>query len=402
MNDFINKTRSYLGLKRNVVLILILTIIMIMGERLWERFLPVYLESVGASYLVLGGLGFLTNFIGAFWALNGGYVFDKYGAKKSFIIFNLLAICGYIIAILFKSWYAVFAGFLFFSAWNNLALPASMSVITGELGKTKSVMGISMHSIIRRIPMIIGPLIGGILIDSYGINNGMTYIFIAAAAICVIGILMVKSFTVKHEETSTKYSILRLWKNSGKQFKNLLVSDILVRFCEQIPYVFVVLWCMNIVKVSAGEFGLLTAIEMITAAVCYIPVAHFSDHMEKKPFVLITFGFFTIFPLILYFSNGFVMLVVAFIIRGLKEFGEPTRKAMILELAISDAKARSFGFYYFLRDGIVAFAGFAGGLLWGIHPSVNLFAAFGFGVMGTIYFWVFGKGIPAAGRNSFN
>lgn len=391
LKDIINKTRSYLGLKRNVVLILLLTIIMIMGERLWERFLPKYLESIGASSMVLGGLGFLTNLVGAFWALNGGYVFDRFGPKKSFIYFNILAICGYMIAIFFHSWYAIFAGFLFFSAWNNLALPASMSVITGELGKAKSVMGISMHSIIRRIPMIIGPLIGGILIDTYGIHNGMTYIFIAAAAICVFGVILVKNFNVRHEESGVRYTIVELWKNSSKQFKNLLISDILVRFCEQIPYVFVVLWCMDIVKVSAGQFGILTAIEMATAAVCYIPVAHFSDHMEKKPFVLMTFVFFTLFPLVLYFSGGFAMLVFAFFVRGLKEFGEPTRKAMIMELAINDAKASAFGFYYFLRDGTVAFAGFAGGLLWGIDPALNLFAAFAFGIIGTLYFWVFGK-----------
>jgi len=392
MNEIINKTRSYLGLKRNVVIILSLTIIMIMSERLWERFLPKYLEAIGASYLILGGLGFLTNIVGAFWALNGGYVFDRFGPKKSFVFFNILAICGYIIAILFKSWYAIFAGFLFFSAWNNLALPASMSVITGELGKQKSVMGISMHSIIRRIPMIIGPLIGGLLIDTYGINNGMTYIFILAAVISAGAVFMVRSFKVKHENENAKYTLVQLWKNSNKRFKNLLISDILIRFCEQIPYVFVVLWCMNIVKISAGEFGILTAIEMVTAAVCYIPVAHFSDYMEKKPFILITFGFFTIFPLVLYLSNSMWLLMIAFFIRGLKEFGEPTRKAMIMELAISDARARSFGFYYFLRDGIVAFAGFAGGLLWGIHPTVNLFTAAAFGAMGTMYFWLFGKG----------
>lgn len=392
MKGFIDKARSYLGLKRNVVIVLLLTIIMIMSERLWERFLPKYLEEIGASYMVLGGLGFLTNFVGAVWALNGGYVFDKFGAKKAFVIFNLLAICGYFIAIFFHTWYAVFAGFLFFSAWNNLALPASMSVITGELGKSKSVMGISMHSIIRRIPMIIGPLIGGLLIGAYGLNNGMVVIFAAAAVICGGGIFLVRNFKVREKENDAKYSVIDLWKNSNKDFRNLLVSDILVRFCEQIPYVFVVLWCMDIVKISAFEFGILTAIEMATAAICYIPVAHYADHMEKKPFVIITFGFFTLFPLILFFSDSFILLVFAFFIRGLKEFGEPTRKAMIMELAIPDAKARAFGFYYFLRDGTVAFAGFAGGLLWGINPSLNLLAAAAFGAVGTLYFYLFGKG----------
>ena len=42
---------------------------------------------------------------------------------------------------------------------------------------------------------------------------------------------------------------------------------------------------------------------------------------------------FTLFPLVLLFSKSFGMLVVAFVLRGLKEFGEPTRKALILELS---------------------------------------------------------------------
>jgi len=37
--------------------------------------------------------------------------------------------------------------------------------------------------------------------------------------------------------------------------------------------------------------------------------------------------------------------MVAFIVRGLKEFGEPTREALIMDLAPEEAKARTFGTY---------------------------------------------------------
>ena len=86
----------------------------------------------------------------------------------------------------------------------------------------------------------------------------------------------------------------------------------------------------------------------------------------------------------------------AFFIRGLKEFGEPTRKALILELSVHGAEARSYGLYYFIRDGIVAFAGFLGGYLWSIKPEINLFVAGVFGVIGTLYFIVLGKGTEKA------
>ena len=72
------------------------------------------------------------------------------------------------------------------------------------------------------------------------------------------------------------FKLLRLMNPA---MKGLLVTDILVRFCEQIPYAFVVVWCMEKINspVSAWQFGVLTAIEMTTAALIYIPVAYFAD-----------------------------------------------------------------------------------------------------------------------------
>jgi len=47
--------------------------------------------------------------------------------------------------------------------------------------------------------------------------------------------------------------------------RELLVSDILIRFCERIPYPFAILWTMNYGKLNAQQFGYLVAIEMVTA-----------------------------------------------------------------------------------------------------------------------------------------
>jgi hypothetical protein len=74
------------------------------------------------------------------------------------------------------------------------------------------------------------------------------------------------------------------------------------------------------------------------------------------------------------------------VLRGLKEFGEPTRKALIMDLAPEGRKAGAFGLYYLVRDVIVSLAAFGGALLWAASPTVNLLTAFGFGVLGTIWF----------------
>jgi MFS family permease len=143
--------------------------------------------------------------------------------------------------------------------------------------------------------------------------------------------------------------------------------------------------------VTAFQFGILTAIEMATAMLIYIPVAYFADRSAKKPFVVTTFVFFTLFPLSLLFARSFEILVLTFILRGLKEFGEPTRKALIMDLAPEDRKAAMFGLYYMMRDIIVSLAAFGGAFFWLVSPGVNFLVAFGFGVIGTISFALGGQ-----------
>ena len=87
------------------------------------------------------------------------------------------------------------------------------------------------------------------------------------------------------------------------------------------------------------------------------------------------------------------MLAVAFVIRGLKEFGEPTRKALIMDLAPEGKKASTFGSYYLIRDTVVSAAAFASAWLWQISPGVNFMTAAAFGIIGTLLFAVKGREI---------
>jgi len=130
---------------------------------------------------------------------------------------------------------------------------------------------------------------------------------------------------------------------------------------------------------------------MATAIAVYIPVAYLADRGTKKPYIVLTFVFFTLFPLVLLFCQSFRLLVLAFILRGLKEFGEPARKALIVDLAPEGQKAAMFGAYYLVRDIIVAVAAFGGAFLWQISPATNFLTAFAFGIIGTVWFAARGK-----------
>src|SRR5947207_13978792 len=138
-------------------------------------------------------------------------------------------------------------------------------------------------------------------------------------------------------------SFLGVMKSFNPTLRELLVSDILIRLCERLPYAFVILWAMNHIGLNAREFSWLVAIEMITAMLCYIPVAHLADKYGQRPFVLATFVFFTLFPVSLLWAHNFAGLAVAFAVRGFKEFGEPARKALIIAQAQPELRSRTYG-----------------------------------------------------------
>lgn len=310
---------------------------------------------------------------------------------------------GYVIVILIPSVWAVIAGAFFFLAWSAVSLPATMSLVAKALPKSKRTMGVTMHSLIRRIPMSLGPIAGGLFIGIWGEQTGVRLAFVAALAMAAIAAVM-QQIMIKEDRSATEASAkraegnpLRLFAQMNPSLRNLLVADVLIRFCEQIPYAFVVIWCMKLISspVSAFQFGILTSIEMATAVLVYVPVAYFADKTQKKPFVVITFINFTLFPLALMFCQSFWPLVLAFVLRGLKEFGEPTRKALIMDLAPAGREAGMFGLYYLIRDSIVSLAAFGGAFLWMISPEANLLAAVAFGAIGTVWFAWRGKNVTS-------
>jgi MFS family permease len=386
------KIVDFFGLRKSIVALLFMAVLVGLGEKMAERFLPIYLLALGGGILSVGFLNGMDNLLSALYSFPGGYLSDRLGYKRALIVFNLVAMTGYVIVILFPHWLAVLVGAAFFLSWSALSLPATMSLVSRALPQQKRTMGVSLISLVRRIPMALGPVIGGVLIGIYGEKTGIRLAFGVALLLGIVSLVFQQVMIADDgNRGKAEKRPSRLWRFMSPDLRNLLVSDILIRFAEQIPYAFVVIWCIKMNGISAVQFGLLTTIEMVTAMLVYIPVAWLADRTGKKPFVLITFVNFTLFPLFLLFSHTFWMMAVAFVIRGLKEFGEPTRKALIMDLAPEDQKAGMFGLYYLLRDIVVSAAAFAGGFLWQFSPTVNLLAATACGLLGTIYFAIRGS-----------
>src|SRR5438552_1463227 len=265
-----HRLANFFGLKRNLVILLIAIFVIGAGEELWMRFVPKYLQAVGAAVFVIGLYDALRTLLGAIYAYPGGVLVDRWGHRRVFIIFNLVSIVGYALVLLAPHWAAVIAGMFLFPSSTCFSSPATFS--------------------------------------------------------------------------------------------------------------------MDYIGVSGEQVGVLTAIEMLAATLCIIPASHYADRHGREPFVIATFIMFTLFPISLLMSRSFPALVVAFVIRGLKEFGDTSRKALIIGYSDSNRRGQMVGAYYLVRDLIVSTGAILGAYLWKVGPGLNFLGAAALGATGTIFY----------------
>lgn len=390
--------RYALGLQRGVAALAVGLFVYGFGQELWFRYLPEYLRFLGATPILLGLFGTLKDFLDAAYAYPGGAMTDRFGSRRTLILFAGLTLAGFLIYLAWASVTAVFVGILFVMAWSSLGLPATFAMIGEELRAGKRVVGFTVQAILKRLPIVLAPPLGGLLLVKLGIAAGMR---IGFAASLVLGSAMLLGLRRAFRGGPRSSGPEEVRPHSGRRLPpplgRLLGADILIRLCEGLPDVFIIVWVVEVLHLSPARFGILTSVLMATAIVSYLPAAALADRAEKKWFIVLTYLFFTLYPLAVLLSRSFLHLVGAFMIGGLREIGEPARKAFIVDCADPAARGRTVGLYYAIRGFSVAGAATIGGFLWTVRPSLTFVAATALGVAGTA---VCGFLLPSTPRTS--
>jgi len=82
LNRF-GRLADFFGLKRNLVILLVAIFIIGAGEELWMRFVPKYLQAVGATVFIIGLYDALRTLLGAIYAYPGGVFVDLWGHRRA-------------------------------------------------------------------------------------------------------------------------------------------------------------------------------------------------------------------------------------------------------------------------------------------------------------------------------
>src|SRR2546425_7079013 len=145
----------------NILAVSAAVFLLALGENLWKRFLPKYLEALGAPVTAIGLFGSAQDLLDGVYQYPGGWIGDRWGRRRALLLFVMLATIGYGVYWAAPSWPFVFVGLLFAMAWSSMASPTLFAVVGDALPRERRGPGVPPPVVLRPLSVPHPPAPGG-------------------------------------------------------------------------------------------------------------------------------------------------------------------------------------------------------------------------------------------------
>jgi MFS family permease len=400
----------FLVLNRTVGVVLIAVLFFGLGEHLWSPFMPAYLDAQAKRLgreAAGGGLGWealwsvgvyacLRNLFEGFCYVGGGQLTQRLGDRGSLLLFGLFTVGGYVLFLSVSAPWAAIVAALLIVGWEPLSVPVTFTTVGSSVGASRRGMAFAVQSIQKRLPKIIGPLVAGFVLGAaqraaespeQGRIAGTQALVWMALLLGLASLAIQLRWMPRHKPPPLGPPAWQILRDLDPTLRRLLLAEVFTRWCDWLVREFVILYLLAVRRVSPETAGLLLAAQNVVALLTYLPIGRLTQTVGLEPFVGLTFVFFALFPLVLAWTpDGW--LLVPFVVYGLREIGEPARKALITSLMPEAVRARGVGLYWGIRSFAVCTASLAGAAVWWrFGPEVLFHLAFFLGAAGAVVYY---------------
>jgi len=405
-----HRLAHFLALNRTVAIVLLSVLLFGLGEELWNPFMPTYLNALDKETVrdtssahavawrtlwVVGIYGFLRNVFEGFCYIGGGHLTAQLGDRGSLLLFGGLTITGYVLFLAVAADWAAILAALLIVGWEPLSVPVTFTTVGATVSAPRQGMAFAIQSIQKRLPKILGPALAGVMIAAAGQIAGMRLLVFTSLVLAAASLLAQWLWMPHRPPLAPGPPLWHVLRDLPPRLRRLLTAEIFTRWCDWLVRDFVVLYVVVALGWPPDLYGLLVATQNLTALLTYLPIGRMTGKVGLEPFIGLTFVFFALFPLVLALVPANQWLFVAFVVYGLREIGEPARKAMITNSLPEPVRARGVGLYWGLRSFALCTASLAGAWIWNTYDARTLlFAASALGCVGAAIFYLFCRAVP--------
>lgn len=275
------------SIPRSLLVVTLGMIIANLAGEMYYPLLPLYLESLGAKVQEIGLFFTLQVILAICFRILGGWISDHMGRLPTIAlggIFGMGAITGYTVA---PTWQWAAVGALMAAVGSSLVGPSFQAYIAEQSpeGKVSSTYG--LISGLFLICAIIGPLLGGFLVDHFGFKKMMwvaTGIFYTAAAMRV--------WTARHSRFEVKdlhpaqlardLRVLLGMLFAGGILLWLFLVDGLMDAGNQLSFPFLPKFITEVGGLPKTTYGALISLMSLVSALAMWPGGRFADRFGER------------------------------------------------------------------------------------------------------------------------
>lgn len=314
--------------ERNIVVLAGTSMLYQVFNSLWQLWWSLYLlEVLNTPIAVIGVLSTIQNSAQILFQLPGGMLADRIGRKKVIVIGTSLRIIGPFLLVLAPSWQWVIPGIII-NAISSLYMPAFNAIIAESLPNEKRGAAFGAYRTVTSIPSIVMPIISGIYIDVMGVAWGVRvglilYVGVALIAMLARALFLNETLTQSGDDTrKLSRSMIGLdIRELNQRFRGtirvMLVVACISGFAMRMVYPFLVIYAVDVIKLSSTLWGALQTVAMGLSTALYLFGGMVSDRYGRVPCITLARSILPLESLGLAFFHSFGSLLPIFILLGI-------------------------------------------------------------------------------------
>lgn len=388
---------------RNILAISITTSLWSLVQQGWSPFWPKYMkDSLGASVTIIGLITAITTAERLLFQLPGGILADRYGRKKIIVYGTLIRTLSPLIYFFAPSWEWIIPAALI-NGMASLYMPAFSAIIADSLPEQRRGAGYGAYNTITNLPMMLGPLIGGVAIESYGYETGIKFFVglqVITGIIMVVVRQMILKETIESKDKVERRSLIptkKMYHEFPDTIKVMIIVAIIGSFSSRLIYDLINLYALEVLMLSPSQLGLINTAVGATSTILALPGGMLSDRYGRKNNIMLGRTVSPISQGLVTLTTGFngYFAVRIFNAAGIAiggsgmEAGGPSWNALIADIVPPGKRATVLGTIGTLTAVVAAPGSVLGGWLWdNLAPQAPFQLSMVTGLVSATLFWL--------------